>query len=100
MDAALGASESVEVHGPVQQGDWLLQMGAMERVEMICKELDRTGRDAGTTKEEAKKRIMGSVERLLSKVPGKGMGVLYKVLAIVPERGGMKPVGFGGGLGG
>lgn len=98
-DAALGASEGVEVHGPVEQGDWLLQMGARERAEMICKELDRTGGDEGATKEMAKKRIRGSVERLMSKVPGKGMGGMYKVLAIVPERGGRRPMGFGGGLG-
>ena len=85
-EAALDASPGVEVHGPVEQGLWLESMGIRERAEMICK---------GLKEEEAKKRVRASVERLVERGGG-GMGRLYKVLAIVPERGGRRPVGFGG----
>ena len=94
-DTALGASEGVEVHGPVKQGDWLEAMGVRERTEIICKEMEKKGEG-----EEAKKRVRGRMDRLVSRLPGRGMGELYKVMAIVPERGGKKPVGFGGELSG
>ena len=86
-ETALNASPGVEVHGPVEQGFWLESMGINERAEMICKGLEED--------EEAKKRVRASVGRLVERGGG-GMGRLYKVLAIVPERGGRRPVGFGG----
>ena len=89
-EAALAASPGVEVHGPVEQGTWLEAMGVKARAEMICKGL------AGD--EEGKKRVMGAVERLVESGGG-GMGKLYKIMAIVPERGGKRPVGFGGSVG-
>lgn len=85
-EAALKASPGVEVHGPVEQGFWLASMGIKERAEMICK---------GLVEEEAITRVRTSVKRLVERGGG-GMGRLYKVLAIVPERGGKRPVGFGG----
>lgn len=88
-EAALGASEGVEVHGPVEQGVWLERMGIREREEMLCMALEKEGR------EEAKKDIRDAIERLVERGGG-AMGKLYKVMAIVPERGGRKPVGFGG----
>lgn len=88
-EAALSASLGVEVHGPVEQGGWLESMGIRERAEMICKGL---GED-----EEGKKRVRGAMQRLVERGGG-AMGKIYKVLAIVPERGGRKPVGFGGGV--
>ncbi|KAL8988614.1 MAG: hypothetical protein Q9177_002336 [Variospora cf. flavescens] len=102
-EAALGASEKVEVHGPVEQADFLGQMGIHDRANQLIRALDKKGgagsgadvsRSSGV--EERKTIIRGAVERLISRLPGRGMGTLYKVLAIVPERGGRKPVGFGG----
>lgn len=93
-EAALDASPGVEVHGPVEQGFWLETMGIRERGEMLCKGLDKEG-EKGV--EEAKKRVRGAIERLVERGGG-AMGKIYKVLAIVPERGGKRPVGFGGGV--
>ena len=88
-EAALAASPGVEVHGPVEQGGWLQRMGIRERAEIICKGLEKD--------EEGKKRVRGAIERLVERGGG-AMGKIYKVLAIVPERGGRRPVGFGGGV--
>ena len=88
-EAALGASKGVEVHGPVEQGYWLEQMGVKARADMICEALKGD--------EEGQKRIRRSMERLTERGGG-GMGRIYKALAIVPERGGKRPVGFGGSL--
>ena len=88
-EAALAASPGVEVHGPVEQGEWLQSMGIRERAEIICKSL--------VEDEEGKKRVRGAIERLVERVGG-AMGKIYKVLAIVPERGGRRPVGLGGGV--
>ncbi|KAL9628088.1 MAG: hypothetical protein Q9164_007395 [Protoblastenia rupestris] len=90
-EAALNASPSVEVHGPIEQGKWLEAMGIRARAEMICKALDKKGDTEG------RKRVQDAVERLVE-MGGGGMGRLYKIMAIVPERGGKKPVGFGGGV--
>ena len=88
-EAALAASPGVEVHGPVEQGAWLETMGIRARADTICQELKED--------EDGKKRVMGAVERLVERGGG-GMGKLYKAMAIVPERGGKRPVGFGGEL--
>ena len=116
VDAALGASENVEVHGPVEQGIFLEQLGIKERAEMLIrgfgKGTGKDGRPSGgqnqsegdkdmTNEEDKEKRartVRDAVERLVSRLPGRGMGTLYKALAIVPERGGRRPIGFGGGL--
>ncbi len=86
-EAALDASPGVEVHGPLEQGIWLEAMGIRARAEIICKTQD----------EEGRKRVHLAVERLVERGGG-GMGRIYKCLAIVPERGGRRPVGFGGGV--
>jgi len=72
----------------VEQGSWLEAMGVRERGEMICKGLDEGGRE----------RVRRAVERLVERGGG-GMGRVYKVLAILPEGGGRRPVGFGGDVG-
>lgn len=82
----------MEVHGPVEQGAWLESMGIRQRGEMLCKQLDR---DGGKGVEEAQRRVRGAIERLVERGGG-AMGKIYKVLAIVPEREGRRPVGFGG----
>jgi len=85
-EAALKASSRVEVHGPVEQGDFLSAMGIKERAEqLIGKEAD----------EEKRKRLESGWKRLVERGGG-GMGRIYKVLAIVPDSGGRRPVGFGG----
>ena len=69
---------------------WLEAMGVEERAEMICRGLEGRGDKEGVG------RVRSAVERLRGRGEG-GMGGVYKVLAIVGERGGMRPVGFGGG---
>ena len=91
-EAALMASEGVEVHGPVEQGHWLLRMGINARADMICNSL--TGNEA----QDGRKRIRGGMDRLIERGSPGGMGRIYKALAIVPERGGKRPAGFDGKL--
>jgi SAM-dependent MidA family methyltransferase len=89
-DIALGASEGVEVHGPVEQADFLETMGIKERAEQLVK--GASG--------EMKERTEMAWKRLVDRGEG-GMGRKYKALAIVPENGGRRrPVGFGGDIGG
>lgn len=112
-EAALAASPGVEVHGPVEQAEWLERMGVRARADALCaaaaaaasvvEESEEGGADDRLDRE---KRIRDGVERLVDRggerkgeEGGGGMGRIYKVLAIVPERGGSKPVGFGGQLG-
>lgn len=94
VEVALGASEKVEVHGPVGQGDWLEEMGGRERLEAL---VGKAGARMGDAKEreEVVKRLKEGWERLTGR-GSDGMGRLYKVLAVVPERSGKRPVGFGG----
>ena len=88
-EAAINASPGVEIHGPVEQGEWLKVMGIQERANMLIKKVQNGD-------EEAAKRIKSAVERLVERGGG-AMGKLYKVMAIVPEAGGKRrPVGFGG----
>jgi NADH dehydrogenase [ubiquinone] 1 alpha subcomplex assembly factor 7 len=87
-DAALSASPGVEVHGPVEQGMFLLAMGIKERAEMLLK--------GSALDSEKKKRVETAWQRLIDR-GGSGMGKVYKAMAIVPETGGRRrPVGFGG----
>jgi NADH dehydrogenase [ubiquinone] 1 alpha subcomplex assembly factor 7 len=86
-EAALEASKRVEVHGPVEQGAFLLGMGIKERAEMLMK---------GLKTDEEKMRVESACKRLVD-TGINGMGKLYKALAILPENRGMRrPVGFGG----
>lgn len=97
-EAAINASEGIEVHGPVEQGAWLESMGIRERAAMLCKAVDKEPDQQGKEKEKRKKEIERSVERLVERGGG-GMGRIYKVMSIVPENGGKRrPVGFGGGV--
>jgi NADH dehydrogenase [ubiquinone] 1 alpha subcomplex assembly factor 7 len=86
-EAAIDASEGIEVYGPVEQGAWLTQMGIKERAQQLFT----------AVKDEAKKKEMElGWKRLIEGGPA-GMGGIYKALAIVPESGGRRrPVGFGG----
>lgn len=95
-DAALEASSRVEVHGPVEQGAWLSQLGIQERVQRLIKAAGK-----GTSGEELEKKrreLEAGWKRLVEGGP-KGMGKAYKVMTIVPENSGKRrPVGFGGGV--
>jgi NADH dehydrogenase [ubiquinone] 1 alpha subcomplex assembly factor 7 len=86
-EAAIEASQGVEVHGPVEQADFLRAMGITERAEQLLKE---------AKDEEKRKTLESGWKRLVDRGPN-GMGKIYKALAIVPENGGRRrPVGFGG----
>ncbi|RDL32101.1 uncharacterized protein BP5553_09503 [Venustampulla echinocandica] len=90
-EAAVNASEGVEVHGPVEQGAFLQAMGIKERAEMLLGKIK-----GDTDADENRKRIDTAWKRLIDR-GGSGMGKVYKAMAIVPESGGTrKPVGFGG----
>ncbi|KAH0542835.1 hypothetical protein FGG08_002789 [Glutinoglossum americanum] len=88
-EAALSASSTVEVHGPIEQGSFLQAMGIRERAEQLLMGVQK-GDD------EKKERLEGGWRRLVERGVG-GMGKVYKAMAIVPLSGGKKrPVGFGG----
>lgn len=88
-EAAIEASEGVEVHGPVEQGDFLQAMGIAERMQQLLRKVP----------DEAKRKNLESAWQRLTERGGGGMGKLYKVMAIIPENDGRRrPVGFGGGL--
>lgn len=96
-DAALEASRSVEVHGPVEQGMWLWQLGIKERAERLLKELEMRS-EGGEQMEKKRRELEMGWKRLVESGP-RGMGKAYKVMAILPENGGRRrPVGFGGGV--
>ncbi|KOS18416.1 NADH dehydrogenase complex I [Escovopsis weberi] len=87
-EAATLASQGVEVHGPVPQGDFLMLMGIRERAAALAQAPGAT--------EAAVRDAEKAWKRLVDKGPS-GMGKVYKALAIVPENDGRRrPVGFGG----
>ncbi|KAJ5143716.1 S-adenosyl-L-methionine-dependent methyltransferase MidA [Penicillium bovifimosum] len=88
-EAAIEGSDGVEVHGPVEQGDFLGAMGIEERMRQLLRKVQD---------EEHRKTLETGWKRLVEKGGG-SMGSIYKVMAIVPENGGKRrPVGFGGGI--
>jgi len=93
-EAALRASEGIEVHGPIDQGTFLNLMGIQERAEMLIK-----AAAANAATDEAKEHAVNvekAWKRLVDRGPA-GMGKVYKAIAILPENEGRrKPVGFGG----
>ncbi|KAF2865971.1 S-adenosyl-L-methionine-dependent methyltransferase [Massariosphaeria phaeospora] len=96
-EAALAASPGVEVHGPVQQADFLESLGIGERVAGLVRGKGKSG--GKEEEEEMVRRIEGGWKRLVDRGPA-GMGRIYKAMAVVPHREGVKgvrrPVGFGG----
>lgn len=88
-ESAIEASEGVEVHGPMEQGDFLRAMGIAERMQQLLN---------GIQDEEKRKTLESAWQRLVEKGGG-GMGKIYKVMAIIPENNGRRrPVGFGGSI--
>ena len=95
-EAATGASEGVEVHGPVEQGFWLESVGIRERLQILCRGIDKEVETTPEEKEDKKEQAQKAVERLTERGGG-SMGRIYKAMAIIPEGGGQRrPVGFGG----
>ncbi|KAK0670633.1 putative S-adenosyl-L-methionine-dependent methyltransferase-domain-containing protein [Cercophora samala] len=89
-ESATRASEGVEVHGPIAQGDFLELMGIKQRAEVLAK------RASAQKGEEAGRGVEKAWKRLVDRGPG-GMGKVYQALAILPENEGRRrPVGFGG----
>ncbi|KAK9479588.1 S-adenosyl-L-methionine-dependent methyltransferase [Lipomyces japonicus] len=76
---------NVDVHGAVEQGDWLHTLGIGIRATVLAERQ----RD-----EQGKERIEKAYHRLTERSGG-GMGKIYKVMALTP-RGSPTPVGFGG----
>ena len=64
-------SAGAAVHGPIEQGSFLLSLGVLERAGRLGAEADETVRD----------RIRAAVERLAAPAQ---MGTLFKVLALTP----------------
>lgn len=102
-EAALAASPSVEVHGPVEQAFFLSAMGIKERAERLVKNA-RSDDGKGVTgrveegEVEIIKRLESGWKRLVDRGPT-GMGRIYKAMALVPFIEGdrvRRPVGFGG----
>lgn len=92
-EAATLASDGVEVHGPVDQADFLLSMGIRERAQALVKTISKTD---GSEADSKAADIERSWKRLVDRGPN-GMGKVYKALAILPENSGRRrPVGFGG----
>ncbi|KAL1880484.1 hypothetical protein VTK73DRAFT_5871 [Phialemonium thermophilum] len=92
-EAALRASDGVEVHGPVEQAAFLEAMGIRERASALAKTAAASG---GADGEKKMADIHKAWKRLVDRGPG-GMGKVYKALAILPEnQGKRRPVGFGG----
>ncbi|KAI9750924.1 MAG: hypothetical protein M4579_006247 [Chaenotheca gracillima] len=88
-EAALRASENVEVHGPAEQGYFLQAMGIQERATQLLKSV-------AATDEEKRKRLESGWKRLVERGGG-AMGKIYKAMAIVPlSKAQRRPVGFGG----
>lgn len=102
VETALSSSEGVEVHGPLEQADWLASMGGKIRCDMLVETI-RTGgirglraNERGKETDELADEILAGWKRLVDRGPN-GMGKLYKAIAVVPMNGdGRRPVGFGG----
>ncbi|KAM3420997.1 Protein arginine methyltransferase NDUFAF7 [Cercospora zeina] len=105
-ETAINSSPGTEVHGPVNQANFLNAMGIRERAAQLVKKAiddERAGK-GGKDKSELTdlvKRIESGWKRLVDTSP-QGMGRLYHVMAIVPytppKEGHLRrrPVGFGG----
>lgn len=98
-EVATTVSDGVEVHGPVDQADFLLSMGIRERAQALAKTAvgrEKEGGDKAKEAAAAAADIERSWQRLVDRGPN-GMGKVYKALAILPENSGRRrPVGFGG----
>lgn len=92
-ERALQASDAVEAHGPVEQGAFLGMLGMKERMDVLVKGLEKEGAEG----ESKRKGVESGYKRLVERSGG-AMGKVYKAMAVVPESGGRRPVGFGGGV--
>ena len=70
------------VYGPIQQGDWLHNIGIGYRVDQLLKK--------NANDEEMQDKIYGAYRRL---VDDDQMGKVYKFMALLPK-GAQKPIGF------
>lgn len=75
----------IDVFGPVQQGDWLHQLGIQYRADQLYNQ----------AKSDSEREIIKSGYHRLVEKDGGSMGHIYKFLALLPK-GGSTPVGFGG----
>jgi len=89
-ERAIAVEKGVEVHGPVEQAGFLQALGLPGRVQTVLAGIEQRG-----DPKAEKAKVTGAYERLVGREKG-GMGKVYKALAIVKERNGRRPVGFGG----
>lgn len=75
----------IDVFGPVEQGDWLHQLGIQYRADQLYNQ----------AKTDSEREIIESGYHRLVEKDGSSMGHIYKFLALLPK-GGPTPVGFGG----
>lgn len=75
----------IDVHGPVEQGDWLHTLGIGARATVLANR---------QSSQEGKDRVAKAYSRLVERSGG-AMGKIYKVMAFTPK-GSPVPVGFGG----
>ncbi|PVH13535.1 uncharacterized protein CXQ87_001641 [Candidozyma duobushaemuli] len=78
------AEPHLSVYGPVEQGDWLHEIGVGYRFDQLIKAANSMAN---------KESIYDSYIRLTSK-DEKGMGKIYKFLGLLPHKS-TKPIGFG-----
>ncbi|KAF3936910.1 hypothetical protein ABW19_dt0206812 [Dactylella cylindrospora] len=84
VETALKGDFKIEVHGPAEQGQFLLSLGMKERYDAL----------SATTTNLEKLAVLKSGFERLTESGGLGMGKIYKALAIVPEAGGRPVAGF------
>jgi len=77
----------IDVFGPVEQGDWLHQLGIQYRAEQLYNQ----------AKTDSERDIIKTGYHRLVEKDGGSMGHVYKFMALLPK-GGPPPVGFGGGV--
>ncbi len=71
------------IHGPMEQGDWLLALGLKERTDELCLRADDT----------QQRNLRAALHRLTDKTGRGAMGKLFKVLSIT-DRATPTPPGF------
>ncbi|CAK9437309.1 uncharacterized protein LODBEIA_P16870 [Lodderomyces beijingensis] len=76
------SSTVCDVFGPIQQGDWLHNIGVGYRIDQLIKK--------NSHDEETQEKIYGAYRRL---VDDEEMGKIFKFMAVLPK-GSDKPVGF------
>lgn len=76
------AENVVSIEGPINQGDWLHNIGIGYRIDQLLKQ--------NSNNDEIQDKIYGAYKRLTDEDQ---MGKVYKFMALLPKKA-EKPVGF------